>query len=333
MSDYHLGKFDVANMKDNRIILLIGARGTGKTTLLFDLMYHMRDKWDWGLAMTPTMSTLEEFRDILPPCSVVKNMQKERIEELVEEAKDIKERGKTRKLFVILDDCMFDRKSLEGTAMREIFMNGRHFNCAFVNSVQYLVDMKPALRTQVDYVFALRETNAETRKKLWKFFFGIFSSYQSFSAVFDAATNGHRCIVLDRTIATNKPEECIFYYQANPNPPPFRMCRPVYWRLDRFVERNADDIRRVQRGGAAPAPVKTYDGGAIGVVHVAVEDDEPFTLDKPPPAPRKPPAPPRPPPVPPRSHHRGGSARSEHSHPQPAHYNAEPVSVTRHPRR
>ena len=29
-------------------------------------------------------------------------------------------------LFVLMDDCMYDKKVLKSTAMRDLFMNGRH---------------------------------------------------------------------------------------------------------------------------------------------------------------------------------------------------------------
>lgn len=52
--------------------------------------------------------------------------------------------------------------------MRELFMNGRHRRMFVLIAMQYVLDMPPDLRSQVDYVFALRDTIHSSRDKLWK---------------------------------------------------------------------------------------------------------------------------------------------------------------------
>ena len=47
-------KFDVSMLKPHRIALMAGKRGTGKSTLPEDVMFHMKDKVHMGIAMTPT---------------------------------------------------------------------------------------------------------------------------------------------------------------------------------------------------------------------------------------------------------------------------------------
>ena len=36
--------------------------------------------------------------------------------------------GRQRNMFVLMDDCMYDKKVLKSLAMRDLFMNGRHMN-------------------------------------------------------------------------------------------------------------------------------------------------------------------------------------------------------------
>jgi hypothetical protein len=79
---------------------------------------------------------------------------------------------------------------------------------------QYLMDVPPDLRCQVDYVFALKESIMTNKIKLWKFFFGMFPTYDSFSKVFDECTRDHRAIVLDNTQSNTDVSECIFWYKA-----------------------------------------------------------------------------------------------------------------------
>ena len=48
---------------------------------------------------------------------------------------------------------MYIKNALKGDVIRNLFFNGRHLDCWFVNSCQYLMDLEPALRLQVDYIF------------------------------------------------------------------------------------------------------------------------------------------------------------------------------------
>ena len=63
-----------------------------------------------------------------------------------------------------------------------------HLKILFLNIVQYVMDVPKAIRSQIDYVFALREPQRAYRENLYKNFFGIFPTYDEFSAAFDACT-------------------------------------------------------------------------------------------------------------------------------------------------
>ena len=80
-----------------------------------------------------------------------------------------------------------------------IFMNGRHWKILFMITMQYCMDLPPALRANIDYVFILRENIIQNREKLWKNFFGIFPTFDSFSEVMNACTENYECLVLDNT--------------------------------------------------------------------------------------------------------------------------------------
>ena len=80
--------------------------------------------------------------------------------------------------------------------------------------MQYCMDLSPDLRTNVDYVFILRENVIQNRERLWKSFFGIFPSFEIFNQVMNACTENFECLVLDNTSRSNKLEDCVFYYKA-----------------------------------------------------------------------------------------------------------------------
>jgi hypothetical protein len=160
-----------------------------------------------------------------------------------------------RNLALVLDDCMYDKQVMKSKTMRNLFMNGRHYKCFFLAAVQWLMDLGPDLRTQVDYVFALRENILSNRERLYKYFFGIFPKYEDFSRVFDACTANYECLVIDNTVNSNDVEDCIFWYKASADIPDFRMCAPVYWELDRKRHvPGQSNMGNDRDGGTVPEP-------------------------------------------------------------------------------
>ena len=100
-----------------------------------------------------------------------------------------------RSVLLVLDDCTYDPRIFRSTAMRDLAMNGRHQSISLWTSCQYLVDLPPAIRGQIDYVFAFHEP------------------------------------VLDNTIARSDPSECLFWFCARVDLPKFTMCKSVFWKL------------------------------------------------------------------------------------------------------
>jgi hypothetical protein len=70
------------------------------------------------------------------------------------------------------------------------------------------------LRANIDYVFILRENIIQNREKLYKHFFGIFPTFDSFNEVMNQCTENYECLVLDNTSKSNKIEDVVFWYKA-----------------------------------------------------------------------------------------------------------------------
>lgn len=238
--------FDPGVMKPDATVLLLGKRGTGKSTLLQDLMYHMHTHLFAGIAMAPTEDSVIMFESFLPRCFVFDDFKADAVERLMHTKRLLSRMNRKkqkqaelsgqqfvrRHVSVLLDDCMYDKKNLKHTAVRDIFMNGRHEDVFFVNLQQYVMDMGPDMRNQVDYIFAMRDTSMENRIKLWKTFFGMFSDYNDFSEVFDSCTENYECMVLCNRSQSNDWKDCIYWYKAMSPVPKFRIGHPVMWYLN-----------------------------------------------------------------------------------------------------
>ena len=242
-------------MKPGRITMVIGKRGTGKSVLMRDILYHMSNKVDFGVAMTPTEESAREFEKCMPKSWVYRGFEQEKLDDIVRVQKEKAQSGSSgaKQLYVVLDDCSYDKKIMKTETMRFLTANGRHVNLTFVMAFQYLVDCPPDVRTNVDYVMCTREIILANKVKLWRYFFGVFDRYEDFARVLDKCTADYGVLVFDNTQpgASGDPiANSIFWYRADPQLPTFRMGKEVYWKMSEQFEKNEYE-RRAERAEQA----------------------------------------------------------------------------------
>jgi hypothetical protein len=223
-----LKKFDPKKMGDDRICVFIGKRNTGKSYLIRDIMYHKKHI-PTGIVQSGTEDGNGFYGNFVPDLFIYNEYDKEAVERVMDRQRKIIKSGKKSSSFMLLDDCMYDNRFLKDTVMRQVFMNGRHYNIFFMLSMQYCMDMPPALRANIDYVFVLRENIVANREKIWKNFFGIFPTFDLFNKTMDACTENFECLILDNTVKSNKIEDCVFWYKAKYPPPKFKVGSPGFW--------------------------------------------------------------------------------------------------------
>ena len=62
----------------------------------------------------------------------------------------------------------------------------------------------PNLRTNIDYVFILREPYIANRKRIYENYAGMFPTFESFCQVMDQCTENYECLVIDNNVKSNK---------------------------------------------------------------------------------------------------------------------------------
>ena len=141
-----LRKFDPATIDHCRILVLIGKRGTGKSTLVTDLLSHHKDI-PHGIVMSATEESNGYWSQYVPELFIYNDFDRDAMERLVNhQRKQAKKGPRGKSAFVLADDCMYDKSFTKDTLMRGIFMNGRHWKILLVLTMQYSMDIPPALR-------------------------------------------------------------------------------------------------------------------------------------------------------------------------------------------
>jgi hypothetical protein len=142
--------------------------------------------------------------------------------------------------FIILDDCMYDDSWTHDKNIRYLFMNGRWLKAFFLITMQYPLGIQPALRTNVDFVFILREPYMNNRKRIFDNYASAFPSFEFFCQIMDQCTQNYECLVIDNTSQSAKLEDCIFWYKANMHGE-FRIGAPEFWQHSASYYQSKDD--------------------------------------------------------------------------------------------
>jgi hypothetical protein len=142
--------------------------------------------------------------------------------------------------FVILDDCLYDQTWTRDKMMRLLFMNGRHWKVMLVITMQYPLGIPPILRTNIDYVFILRENYIANRRRIYENYAGMFPTFESFCQVMDQCTENYECLVINNNVKTNKLQDQVFWYKADGHND-FRLGSKEYWNLSKGYDSDDDD--------------------------------------------------------------------------------------------
>ena len=132
--------------------------------------------------------------------------------------------------------------------IRGIFMNGRHWRVTFMLTMQYCMDLPPDLRTNIDYVFILREPYIANRKRIYENYAGMFPTFESFCQVMDQCTENYECLVINNNVKSNKLHDQIFWYKAEKHGD-FKLGSKEFWQISKDI--NSDDDEPVNNPNEA----------------------------------------------------------------------------------
>ena len=275
-----LKKFDMRSIKfkpnENKgpVVVLIGKRDTGKSFLVRDLLYYQQD-----IPIGTVISGTEEgngfYGKMVPRLfihneynsAIIENIlkrQKTVLKQVKKEMETYKRTTIDPRAFVILDDCLYDNTWSRDKLMRLLFMNGRHWKVMLVITMQYPLGIPPTLRTNIDYVFILRENYIANRKRIYENYAGMFPTFEAFCQVMDQCTENYECLVINNNSKSNKLNDQVFYYKADQHND-FRLGSKEFWELSKGMpeedqEEQYDPNKSKKRGAGPRISVKKTAG-------------------------------------------------------------------------
>ena len=251
--EVQLKKFDITDIKDDKVVVLIGKRETGKSFLCKDLLYH-QSTIPVGQVISGTEAANEFYSKMIPKLFIHEEYNPAIIQNILKRQKLMIEKCKTCKssdprAFLILDDCLYDNTWTKDKNVRSLFMNGRHFKILFIITMQYALGIPPNLRTNIDYIFILRENYQSNRKRLYEHYAGMFPNFDMFCQVMDQCTENFECLVIHNNAKSNKLTDQVFWYKAEPHDD-VRIGSKAFW------DYSATELLNEQSGGGGSEEYK-----------------------------------------------------------------------------
>jgi hypothetical protein len=276
MTSLELKKFDMKSIQfkpnENKgpVVVLIGKRDTGKSFLVRDLLFYQQ-----AIPIGTVISGTEEgngfYGSMVPKLfvhneyntAIIENVLKRQRTVLKQVKKEMETYKRTTidpRAFVILDDCLYDNTWSRDKMMRLLFMNGRHWKVMLVITMQYPLGIPPTLRTNIDYVFILRENYIANRKRIYDNYAGMFPTFESFCQVMDQCTENYECLVINNNSKSNQLRDQVFWYKADAHGE-FRLGSKEFWELSKNIgsddeEEKYDPNATKKKGGGPKISVK-----------------------------------------------------------------------------
>jgi GTPase SAR1 family protein len=209
--------------------VVIGKPGTGKTTLIASLLYGKKHIFPVGIAMSGSEDSNGFYRRIMPSTFVYNDYNEDKIKDFIRRQKIAKEHLQNPWAVILLDDCTDDPSLFKTPLQQGMYKRGRHWKMWYILSLQYSMDVRPVIRTNVDGVFILREPILKNRKSLWENYASIVPDFSLFCEIMDQITDDYTALYVHNASKSNNWQECIFWYKAPLTPKNFRFGCQDMW--------------------------------------------------------------------------------------------------------
>ena len=200
------------------------------------------------MACSGTEATTGFFKRFLPDLMIYNNYDENVIKKFLQRQKLAKAHLENPWGILILDDCTEDTKIFNSKLQHNLFKLGRHYKMWYIVSMQYGLDIRPAIRSNLDTVFLMRDPILSNRKKLYENYASIIPDFKLFCDLMDQVTDDHTALVIKNDARSNNWTDCVFWYKASIIHDDFRFGCKELWayhdsRYDpNYIKRIPDEI-------------------------------------------------------------------------------------------
>ena len=95
------------------------------------------------------------------------------------------------------------------------------------------------------------------RKRIYENYASMFPTFEAFCSVMDQTTENFECLVINNNVKSNKLNEQIFWYKAQPRPS-FRLGSKEFWEISKNLTDDDDenDLKALNKKNKVAITVK-----------------------------------------------------------------------------
>jgi len=258
-SGRYIYRYNLDNIPKGGVVIVNGRTNSGKTTLIKEILYHLRYRYDRFVVMSGSRDTSEELSQHVPPVFVFDGFDAGKLDEIYKQQEHDVAVGNPKSLLMIFDDLMYARGTmLKSETFRKIFMNGRHAKILLLLAMQDCKQLPPEFRTQTSLVFVCNEKNPDRRKRIYDAFNPIFKRHFEFDEIMKECTKDYEVMVLDNfQTKSDSISDNVFWYKAKPGRD-FRVGDRALWQFSRRLYNPAHILRNHSNPDKVKAIKQTY---------------------------------------------------------------------------
>lgn len=193
-SKINIQELDFVLMKENCKILIVGKRGSGKTTIIKELLKHFKKQYPC-IVSTNVSDIRDEYNDIIPK-KFIYNDENKIIEKIINrQIFAISKKIRNPRLCVAFD-CTISKQNQKNAQFLEIMYNGRHYYLNAIFTVQTSREFSPDVRANMDYIFLLGDDDEKNVRSMYDTYGKIFPTFDMFHQVFKQLTQNFGVMVI-----------------------------------------------------------------------------------------------------------------------------------------
>ncbi len=216
-NDLSLQWFDPSTAVPPKTVLaFFGRRGSGKTTLMRDMLFYIRRHFQDVVVFSATEDCNQTWGDHVPSTFIHYGFDAKKLDALIKrqkvkfaEWKRADAQGRTDvpypHMLVVCEDLMAEdaKEFIKDKNVRYMFMNGRHAGITLALTVQYLMDLPRGMRGNIDQVFILKENSLGNVERVFETWCGMLCDKIQFKDIVTACTADRGALVVDCTCENN----------------------------------------------------------------------------------------------------------------------------------
>lgn len=227
----NLGNVHDKSTAGNKVVLC-GRSGAGKSTIIKSLLYEKSHLFPCGMVMSGTEDTNGFYGKFMPSTFIYNKLDNDKVKQFFIRQKVAKKHLKNPWAVLLLDDVMDNPKMFNNPLWSGILKMGRHYSMWLIIASQYMMELNPALRTNIDGVFILREPSLRNRKLLYENYASVIPDFNLFNQLMDVLTQDYCALYIHNRSMSNDWRDCVFWYKAKTNiPPDWKFGAKDFWKF------------------------------------------------------------------------------------------------------